>query len=197
MKILNKNEGRPLKGSFSWIVHSRCLLVVLACLKPALADPLDLVVLNSTRIVAPTSIELYQGTITNNTGAGLMASDLFFNFSGFDPQFVSFMQLLGIPDFTISSGATSPIVDLFDFTLGPNAPPGTYSADVVLQDFRGNTSNIVTITEQVAVPEPPTQSLLAIGALLCLLLPSKLRAITTSRGFGEMDARSGGVEKTT
>ena len=89
---------------------------------------------------------------------------------------MSLTQLLGVPDFTIPNGSTSPIVELFDFTLGPGAPPGTYSADVVLQDFFGDTSNVAAITEQVAVLEPPTLSLFVIGALLCVLLSYLLHA---------------------
>jgi hypothetical protein len=153
--------------------------------KPVPADPLDLDVLDSTRAVPATSIELYQGTITNNTGADVMASDLFFNFFGFDPQFVSLTQLLGAPDFTISNGATSPVVDLFDFTLGPNAPPGLYSSDVLLEDSVGDTSNIVTVTGQV--PEPAAGSLLAIS-ILSFMLCCSLREITRRLKIGAKSA---------
>jgi len=88
---------------------------------------------------------------------------------------VSLTQLLGTPDFTIPNGSTSPAVDLFDFALGPNAPPGSYPVDAVLQDSFGNTSDVVTVTE-VVVSEPSYPSVFIIGALLCLVLRSLHRS---------------------
>jgi hypothetical protein len=171
-----------MKSNFSRAVCAGAFLFVLfvwAFPEAILAEPLGLDVLNPTRVVAPTSIQVYQGTIANDTGLDLIASDLFFNFFGFDPQLVSLTQLLGFPDFTIANGSTSPIVDLFDFTLGPNAPPGTYHADVLLEDFLGDTSDVVTVTEQVLIPEPSNSALLLISALLCLLV---CRLFRTSEG---------------
>jgi len=78
-----------MKSNFSGAVRAGAFLFVLfvwPSSKAILAAPLGLDVLNPTRVVAPTSVELYQGTITNDTGGDLMASDLFLNFFGFDPQ---------------------------------------------------------------------------------------------------------------
>lgn len=65
-------------------------------------------VLNPSQVSPPGGVAVFSGTITNNTGVLLNATDLFVNAFGFDPSVVTVNQLLGNPDFTIQTGATSP-----------------------------------------------------------------------------------------
>ncbi|MCU1273266.1 MAG: hypothetical protein JWO48_697 [Bryobacterales bacterium] len=60
---------------------------------PCQASNLNLDILNPSRIVLPNGVETYAGTVTNNTGAALLASDLLLNFSGYNPLFVTLNQL--------------------------------------------------------------------------------------------------------
>jgi hypothetical protein len=147
----------------------------------ATGGTITLNVINPSQVVGPTSTETYQGTITNLTGADLLASDFFFDFAGYDPVLVNLTQLLGTPDFPIPNGTTSAAVDLFTFALGPDAPPGVYLADVVLQDSQGDVSNVVTLSETV-VPEPGTWVFIGSGLLALLLSSGFTRRLSSGAG---------------
>jgi hypothetical protein len=96
------------------IKHTLALaLTVYAANFPLHAAAIDLSIVNPNRIGAPGSSNLFQGMITNNTAIALNSTDLFLNFSGFDPLRVTLTQILGSTNFTIPIGATSPLVDLF------------------------------------------------------------------------------------
>ena len=95
------------------------------------ADNLSFNILNPNRFGVAGEVFTFDGTITNNTGIDLNSTDLFLDFSGYDPDNVTLDQLLGLTDFTIPNGSTSQVVDLFTFTLATTAPAGTYPADVV------------------------------------------------------------------
>ncbi len=131
------------------------------------AAPISLSIVNPNRIGAAGDVITFDGTITNNTGIALDSTDLFLNFSGFDAGNVTLDQLLGMTDFTIPDGATSPLEDLFTFTLGATAGPGTYPADVVLQAVTGDLTDPQTVTVTI-VPEPGSFTLVA-AALPALL----------------------------
>jgi hypothetical protein len=140
------------------------------------ALPLTLTVVQPDRIGTPGSTETFSGTITNNTGADILANDIFFDFSGFNPQVVSLTQLLGSPDFLIPDGGTTSTVSLFSFSLGTNAVAGPkYFADVFVQDGNILSSNIVTVSMSV-VPEPATYALWVIGFLTILFFSGKSRS---------------------
>ena len=115
------------------------------------------------RVVVAASTSLFSGTVTNDTGLDVSATDLFFNFSGFEPSIVSLAQLLGVTDFLIPTGTITPVTDLFDATIALAAVPGTtYFADVQLQDVNGNVSASETVSLKV-VPTPASLALLGAG----------------------------------
>ena len=132
----------------------------------SVAAPLTLDVIAPHRVGPPGSYE-FSGTITNNTGTALLATDLFFDFANFDPSVASLSQVLGVPDFLIPDGTTSSEVPLFDLIIDGNAGPGKYVADAVLQDANGNQSDSVQVSVTVgsAVPEPPVALLLLAGGI--------------------------------
>lgn len=139
---------------------------------PARAAPLPPLSLSIDKPVqfanAGSSVAFF-GTITNNTGVTLdAATDLFLNFGSFDPSALSFVQVLGVPDFSLPDGAASPDVELFDALVDPSATPGgsPYPADVTVSDTAGDVSDAVTISISV-LPEPgPLPLLLAFLALI-------------------------------
>jgi type 1 fimbria pilin len=117
---------------------------------------------------------LFTGTITNETGTALNATDLFLNFSGFDPlSLESITQLLGSPDFTLGNMATSSSVDLFEVQIAQGILPGAYPVDVSLQDINNDVSNgvlvSVSITSSTATPEPQVLLLLASGMAVVMI----------------------------
>jgi len=140
------------------------------------AAPIDFSILTPNQIGFPGDVITFTGTIANNSGVDLDSTDLFLNFSGFDPVNVTLDQLLGLTPFTIPNGTTSPVEDLFTFTLGSSAGPGTYPADVVLQDAVGDISPTQTVTVTI-VPEPGSLSLMAGGlsALIAGLFRTKIK----------------------
>ena len=146
-------RGQPLR---LWAAWSCAWALLLAC-SVAAAAPLSLSIINPDRIGVPGGSEIFAGTITNNTGSDLNASDLFLNFAGYDAANVSLTQLLGLPDFVIADASTSAIADLFRFDLAASTPPATYYADVVVEDINNNFSDPVTVS--VTVPEPGSLAL--------------------------------------
>jgi hypothetical protein len=109
----------------------------------------------------------FAGIITNTTGGTLNATDLFLNFSGFNPSVLTITQVLGTPNFVLPNNTFSATVNLFTVMVAPNAPPGIYSFDVSLQDINNNLSNSITFSVIVgptaAVPEPATLLMLTTG----------------------------------
>jgi PEP-CTERM motif-containing protein len=142
-------------------------LAAIVVLAPASARAALILDVNPLSISAgPGQVVTFKGRITNTTGATLRATDLFLNFSAFDPAAITDVtQLLGTPDFTLPNNTFSALVDLFQITLAATAPQGRYGIDVALQDVRNNMSNVVHAVAQVgAVPEPSTVMLLLAGA---------------------------------
>lgn len=154
-----------------------CLLAVCFLSVALYAAPIDLTILNPNQTGSAGDVITFQGTITNNSGADLDSTDLFLDFFGYDPMNVQLDQLLGMTSFTIPDGTTSPVVDLFTFSLATTAGPGTYWADVVLQDASGDASdtNVVSVT---ITPEPSSIALMLAGACGILLL--RKRWLTTA-----------------
>ena len=140
--------------------------------------PIDLNIDQPDRLFASAnSTELFRGTLTNNTGAEILASDLFFNFSGFDPGVLTLTQLLGDTDFAIPDGGTSPSTDLFKIDIGVNAGLGiTYFADVFAQDADVSFSNIQTVSVRT-VPAPGALGLF-VSAIVAGLVPLWRRGIS-------------------
>ena len=124
----------------------------------AFGDSLPLTIDNPVRTVTATSVETYLGTVTNNTGSTLDLSSLGLNFSGYEPSQVNLNQSI-VGSFALAPGEVSAVISLFTFSLGPDAPPGTYLADVFVEDLLGNISEPVTVSETVT-PEPSSLALL-------------------------------------
>jgi hypothetical protein len=144
----------------------------------ASALPFTLTINQPDRLASAGSTSLFSGTIANNSGGSVLASDLFLDFSGFDPLVVSLTQLLGSPDFVIADGATSSTVDLFTLDPASTALGGlTYFADVFVQDGSNpaNFSNLATVSVTV-VPEPATVMLFGIGLLAFLFRAGHIRS---------------------
>ena len=135
----------------------------------------------------PGDTVVFTGTVTNTTGVTLNATDLFLNFSGFDPvAIVDITQLLGSPDFVLENFRISPPVDLFGVTFAPSALPGTYSFDVNLLDINNNSSPNVTGTVRVVgavIPEPSGWVMVATGlaGMAFFNLARRRRQVTSQR----------------
>lgn len=145
----------------------------------AAADTLSFTVSNASLTISGGDV-IFQGTVANNSGADLNASDLFFNFFGYDPLAVTPTQNLGVLiDFLIPNGTTSGTVDLFDVLLGSVPNGANFQLQVQLEDINSDLSAIqsVTVSTPAAspVPEPPTVLLtgIALGGILLLRRSSR------------------------
>jgi hypothetical protein len=144
----------------------------------AKADPISFQ-LNSTQLITESGGTVtFDGTVTNNSSSDLNASDLFFNFFGFDPSSVNPpVQDLGVAsDFLIPKGATSSVVALFDVTLGAVPGSSNFPVDVLLEDINSDLSTTQTVTvsgELTQTAEPATLLLLATGLVGALAVRRK------------------------
>lgn len=127
----------------------------------------------------------FDGTVTNNSGLDLMASDFLFNFFNFDVS-VTPVQDLGLaPDsasLAIPNGTTSSVVALFDVTLGAALPGSSFPVGVQLQDdnplnvdLSASQTVTVNVPGAVATPEPATLLLLISGIVGAFAVRRKLR----------------------
>jgi hypothetical protein len=158
-------NGRILRCAASLLRSAVLLFSLLFAAAVANAQQLTLTIPDADQLGLAGSVFTFTGTITNNTGTALQTSDLFLDFGGFDPGFLTPHQLLGSLDLTIADGSTSGSLQLFDLALAPGAAPGsTFSSDVMVQDAIGNLSDPVTVTVAV-VPEPGTLTLLCVSAM--------------------------------
>lgn len=137
----------------------------------AITAPAALITLSVSDLpseIEPGHSAIFTGTIGNNTGNALFASEIFLNFGGFDSLALRMDQLLGDPDFLLDSGTVSASVPLFRLTLDP-VVSGLYSFDVFAQDVSGSFSEPIPIpVRAAAVPEPGTCALTT-GALVLLI----------------------------
>jgi hypothetical protein len=113
----------------------------------------------------------FDGTVTNDSGAAMSATDFFFNFFSYNSGAVTPIQDLGVTtNFSLTNGATSPLLPLFDVTLAMEPAGSRFPLEVQLEDVNGDLSATETVTVAVkggssAVPEPPTLFLLVMGLL--------------------------------
>ena len=142
------------------------VLVTLVLGTTANAEPITLLVNPGSLSGSPGTTLVFTGQITNQTGAPLNGSDLFFNFNGFDPAVLTITQLVGDPDFVLPNNTISPVINLFTVTIVANVSPGTHAFEAFLQDINNTFSNAVTIQVSVdaaAIPELSTLFLLTTG----------------------------------
>jgi PEP-CTERM motif len=143
------------------------LFFALWAVPPALADTISFQVSSPSLSTMSGGTVTFAGTVMNNSGSELNASDFFFNFFGFDAISVSPIQDLGIAaNFVIPNGTTSGVVALFDVTLGSVAAGSSFPVQVQLQDINNDLSAVEPVTVSVpatVVPEPATLLLLATG----------------------------------
>jgi hypothetical protein len=141
-------------------------------------------VIDPDRVVQAPATETFVGSITNGTGDPLFTTDIFVNFSGYDPFLVTVEQLLGDPDIPLPDGSTTSGLALFRISLDASAlPDTTYFVDVQLEDVSSNLSDILTVSlrnSAAAAPEPNALTLL-IAALVSLVAGRRYRALFQPR----------------
>jgi hypothetical protein len=159
-----------------WVVRMLALgAMLLGAANRTEADPISFHLTSIQITTTSGSTVTFDGTVTNDSGGSLKASDFFFNFFGFDPVSVNPIQDLGIAsDFLIPNGTTSGVVALFDVMLGAVPADSNFPLDVVLQDVNADTSAMQTITLSVPgsvtqTPEPATLLLTATGLVVSLI----------------------------
>lgn len=148
----------------------------------ARADVISFQLVSSSLDAASGGDVTFQGTVTNQSGSALNASDFFFNFSAYDPLSVNPIQDLGLTDFIIPDGTTSATVGLFDVSVGAVPLGSIFPIDVQLEDALGDLSSTQTVFVHIpdnssvpGVPEPGERWVL-LGALLGLIAWRMLRA---------------------
>ena len=146
------------------------------------ADSLDLALSSLVATGQPGGTVDFSGVITNTTGSDLSSTDLFLNFSGFDPTSLDVNQILGSTIFTLPNFTFSPTVDLFSVAIGNGAPAGTYPLQVQLEDVNNDVSKLETVDVNVmsrTVPEP-SSALLLLSGLLTFLCLAGLRRFSSN-----------------
>lgn len=150
------------------IVSCLPALLLFALLHAAQATPLLTLTMPDSVAGAPGASITVTGDIINRTNADLASTDLFLDFSHFDPGQLSPLQVLGLASFDIPSFSFMHDVALFTIDIAPASMPGPQTLDILLQDVNGNFSGLATLTVQVqpagTVPEPPTLALVLAGA---------------------------------
>jgi hypothetical protein len=162
-----------MKTWMQWPVRASLIGVTCACLLAlagsAKADGISFQLASSQLTTTGGGTVTFDGTVTNDSGGDLNASDFFFNFFGYDPTSVMPPnQDLGVStDFPIRNGTTSIAVALFDVTLDSVPQGSTFPIEVQLEDINNDLSAVQTVTVSVpgvmAIPEPATLLLLGTG----------------------------------
>jgi hypothetical protein len=155
------------------------------------AGSIDFTLDVSTITSAAGGAATFFGTVTNDSGANLNASDFFFNFSGYDASSIAPSQDLAVvgPDFSIANGTTTSSVDLFSVSLAA-IPTGTsFPFQVQLEDSLNDLGSVQTVTvneivNTTAAPEiDPSSATGALALLLGSLLVLRGRRKSESREY--------------
>jgi hypothetical protein len=130
------------------------------------ADSLIVSITDPSQSATVGQTDIFDGTVTNDTGSDLDSTDLFFSFFGYDPN-LTVNQLLGSTDFLIPNGETTSVVDLFSVGVGAGAATGDLPVQFALQDINGDLSALDGVTvvnaPTTTTPEPTSLLLLGIG----------------------------------
>jgi hypothetical protein len=163
-----------------------------ALLARAVGAPISFQLMSTSLDTTSVGTVTFEGTVTNNSGQDLAATDFFFNFPSFDVTSVFPTQDFGIngdsASLLLPSGSTSPTVALFDITLGTVAPNSSFTISVQLQDDTLNsdlseTQNVlVNVPGPGVTPEPATLLLAGSGLVGALVLRRKRKISNTSIG---------------
>lgn len=140
--------------------------LIVGCLHSISASALSLNISPLLLVGTAGSSVTFTGSITNDIAQPLnTGTDLFQNFSGYDPGVLSPDDLLILSNLTLNPGDTSPVINLFSVAIDPSAVPGIYDAQVSIQDYIDleDASPYYTVQVQV-IPEPSGLSLV-VGAL--------------------------------
>jgi hypothetical protein len=168
-----------MKTWMQWPVRALLLGVTCACLlalaDSAKADGISFQLASSLLTTTSGGTVTFDGTVTNDSGADLNASDFSFNFFGYDFSSVNPIQDLGVvTDFLIPNGITSSVVALFDVTLDSVPLGSSFPVEVQLEDINNDLSAVQTVSVSlpgsVPIPESATLILLATGLLATLIM---------------------------
>jgi PEP-CTERM motif-containing protein len=142
----------------------------------ALGDSISFQITNPSQTITSGGTAVFEGTVTNDSGVTLTASDFFFNFFGYNPAVVTPNQLLGFPDFSLPTNTTSAEVDLFNVTVGVVSKGMKLPVQVSLEDINFDLSSTQTVSvvgSGGTVPEPPSLILLATGLFVLIAARQK------------------------
>jgi PKD repeat protein len=150
----------------------------------ASGDAISFTISNPAQNTTIGGTAIFSGTLTNNSGTDLDATEFFVNAFAFDPTVLSIQQLLGMPDVFIPNGTTSATLDLFSISVATTAQQNTsYQASVFVEDVNSDQTSSLNASIQTSpvstVPEPRTAPVL--GLCLLALLWRFLRTRRKSR----------------
>lgn len=156
-------NATSLMGSARCLVLAAAVEIVAMSSASALSISFDK---SQVSALAGSSVD-FSGTIQNDTFYVLATStDLFLNFSSYDPTVLSPNDLLPLSSALLSPGSTSASLALIGVDVAPGTAPGLYELQVSMQDVFGgddaDSTGVYTLFISV-VPEPASYLLMLAG----------------------------------
>lgn len=160
-------------------------IFLFAVSSPSQAIELEIIPTNTAATINPGELFVVKGKVRNTTGADLSTTDIFFNFSGYDPDFIQIDQLLGLDEFSLLDRTLSTEIDLFSIlAIGQPASLDPFFIEFFAIDINGVVSSDsvfnVTINRDdnpVDIPEPATSALLVMGSIMMFLCAQMRRRL--------------------
>jgi hypothetical protein len=134
-------------GRIRCLIAILCLILTVWFASPVFADGISFDLPESTVTGTSGGTATFLGTVTNNSGTDLMASDFFFNFFGYDFSLVT-------PIFSVLLSVWSHRVQLSRFKS---------SSKTLTSDAQTVTVSVPTSGGGTSVPEPPSLPLFVVG----------------------------------